>query len=1042
MPFDDKGNWIPKTRKAAEAFLSSLEEESRDIPHDVQTKINSLVQTILQGNSNLVALNINRNKSLVNVLSKGTAPVDIIIPVYSGLQVLIPCLGSIQERTQWPYKLIIVDDASPDEHTRDWLRDWQQNNPQHMVLFNKKNRGFAATVNRGIEAGTSPYICVLNSDTIVTDKWLLKMVMALEADECNKIVNPCTNNTALIDVPLQPGYDYNDMNRAIEKLSPHRYPEIMPTGFCFMMERSLINQIGLFDEGYSRGYGEETDHWMRTITRVVDGQVSNWRAVLADDTYIFHERGSSFSIIGAEETMGHRKAGASRFHKIWPQFPAWQRTFDLKKALNQLRTPIASTFISKEKPKYRICFVVYSTENCGGMKVITDIVNVLNEINVEAKVAHIKRNPESITTPLQSLRSGPVIFDGEADFIQNFEERVFNEGIVVAATGELMSAVAAVTVNKPKLTAVHLSQSDDTSIAPTEALKKSIADANKLAEYTFTNSKWLAKKMAKGVSVHGSFGPGYDHTLFYPRGRENGDERPTVMVSLGNTVYPFKGHHRGIVFCDELHRLCKANSKEVRIIASGVDAIAVSPYIVGLGVLNQQQFAKILGTEVDIYCDPAHNHSYGLPSLEAMASGAVPVCWNNKGVFEYATNDQDAIVLGNKKTPKELAERVYSLLFNEPKRLAGLRDAGLKTVKKLHRSAAIKEFIDLLETTLNLNPVRKKIAMITPHLRKHGGPTTILSTANLLHDAGHDVTLYSIYADIAPDIQKIAKVPIRLDWQEIAPCDVLITNSDNPYNHVFMDMAHVTKKVMFKLSHNPRFKESENSSLNLNWDAIVTSTQWLKEACEKTTEGWKYTPKEAKQVGWYHYGHKDFSVLPSQRSFGSSRGSIAIGTLVHPHPLKGTKDTLEVFRAMLTKYPSKLQLVTVGDDVPFSKAKPPWLNYVLNASRQEMAQVMRQMDIWLVGSYTEGLGRMTLEAMSSGCAIVATNTGAEFLKDGENCILVEPGDINGMNRAIDSLITSDKLRNHLVSAGYKTAEAASDPTEYITNWNAIIGDLF
>jgi glycosyltransferase involved in cell wall biosynthesis len=103
---------------------------------------------------------------------------------------------------------------------------------------------------------------------------------------------------------------------------------------------------------------------------------------------------------------------------------------------------------------------------------------------------------------------------------------------------------------------------------------------------------------------------------------------------------------------------------------------------------------------------------------------------------------------------------------------------------------------------------------------------------------------------------------------------------------------------------------------------------------------------------------------------------------------------------------------------------------------------MKQVDIWVVASHTEGLGRMTLEAMSAGCAIVATDTGAEFLKDGENCLLVKPGDINGLNKATDMLIADDNLRKKLIEGGYTTASAAADPAEYVQRWNNIIGDLF
>ncbi|KKL28298.1 hypothetical protein LCGC14_2376540, partial [marine sediment metagenome] len=544
------------------------------------------------------------------VLKKGVKSVDIVVPVYGGLQVVIPCLNSIINRTNWPYKIIVVDDCSPDTATREWIKAWGEANPQHEVIFNKKNRGFAPTVNRGINFGDGHYICVMNSDVIVTENWLFKMVMALEADERNQIVNPATNNTAVINVPLQEGYDYQDMNRAFELLSTHEYPEIMPTGFCFMMRRSLVDTIGGFDEAYI-SYGEETDFWMRALTKVVNGALPSWRAVLADDTYLFHERGSSFSVMGTEEHMGYRVTGRDRFHSIWPQFKDWEKSFDIKKSLGVLRQQIATDIIKKTNPKYNIVFVVYSTEPCGGMKVIADTVNYLNEVGVEAKVAHILRTSESGTKALPSLRSGPVLFAGVSDFIQTFEERVFSEGIVVAATGELMAAVVALTGGNSRLTSLHLSQSDDAGIAPTTEMKKEIGIANKLADFTITNSKWVGKKMGKHVKVSGTFSPGYDNTLFYPRGRDQGDDRPTVLVSLGNLMYPFKGHNRGIEMACALDVMCRQNNKEIRILANGVDTVKNSPFIIGLGILNQTRFANVLGTQVDVYCDPAHNHSYG-----------------------------------------------------------------------------------------------------------------------------------------------------------------------------------------------------------------------------------------------------------------------------------------------------------------------------------------------------------------------------------------------------------------------------------------------
>jgi glycosyltransferase involved in cell wall biosynthesis len=255
-------------------------------------------------------------------------------------------------------------------------------------------------------------------------------------------------------------------------------------------------------------------------------------------------------------------------------------------------------------------------------------------------------------------------------------------------------------------------------------------------------------------------------------------------------------------------------------------------------------------------------------------------------------------------------------------------------------------------------------------------------------------------------------------------------------------MAHIKKKVMFKLSHNERFKDLESKSLDLGWDTIATSTQWLQDACEKTTDGWDYVPHAAKRVGWYHYGHEVFNLNAHRRQFGDKEKGITVGTLIHAHPLKGTNEALQVMNAITQKYPGTVRMVGVGEVPDFSKNKPPWLNYIAGASREEMAMVMAQVDIWLVASHTEGLGRMTLEAMSSACAIVATDTQAEFLVDGVNCMLSEIGDVNGLTNCVDILYNDTPKKEGIITAGVATATKAADPTEYIHNWNKIIGDLF
>jgi glycosyltransferase involved in cell wall biosynthesis len=73
--------------------------------------------------------------------------------------------------------------------------------------------------------------------------------------------------------------------------------------------------------------------------------------------------------------------------------------------------------------------------------------------------------------------------------------------------------------------------------------------------------------------------------------------------------------------------------------------------------------------------------------------------------------------------------------------------------------------------------------------------------------------------------------------------------------------------------------------------------------------------------------------------------------------------------------------------------------------------------------WDEPWGLVPLEAMAVGRPVVATGRGgsAEYLVDGENCLLVEPGDPNALREAVERLAASPRLRATLRTGGFATA---------------------
>lgn len=87
------------------------------------------------------------------------------------------------------------------------------------------------------------------------------------------------------------------------------------------------------------------------------------------------------------------------------------------------------------------------------------------------------------------------------------------------------------------------------------------------------------------------------------------------------------------------------------------------------------------------------------------------------------------------------------------------------------------------------------------------------------------------------------------------------------------------------------------------------------------------------------------------------------------------------------------------------------LYHGLIREESKIKEILRASDVLVVPSYSEGMPTVILEAMASGCAIIATNVGAvceEVSK--ENGWLIEPGDELSLKHSIiDAIATSDDI---------------------------------
>jgi glycosyltransferase involved in cell wall biosynthesis len=86
-------------------------------------------------------------------------------------------------------------------------------------------------------------------------------------------------------------------------------------------------------------------------------------------------------------------------------------------------------------------------------------------------------------------------------------------------------------------------------------------------------------------------------------------------------------------------------------------------------------------------------------------------------------------------------------------------------------------------------------------------------------------------------------------------------------------------------------------------------------------------------------------------------------------------------------------------------------------------QLLRMANIYVLPSYSEGMPYGVIEAMACGLPVICTNVGSipEVVTDGENGLLITPGDINALAKSILQLVKDRNLVNKITKANQEKA---------------------
>jgi len=161
---------------------------------------------------------------------------------------------------------------------------------------------------------------------------------------------------------------------------------------------------------------------------------------------------------------------------------------------------------------------------------------------------------------------------------------------------------------------------------------------------------------------------------------------------------------------------------------------------------------------------------------------------------------------------------------------------------------------------------------------------------------------------------------------------------------------------------------------------------------------------------------------------------------------KGIRQLVEAFSVLAFRHPA-LQLGVLGAGIPvlrvladFPEPLRSRVAVLPPLSHSDCAEVLLEYDIFLLPSFFEGTPLTLIEGMYTGIPVITTATAGmkDVIEDGQNGLLIPPGNAGEIVRAVERLMADASLRERL------GRQAFADATRKYT-WQAaaeVVNDVY
>ena len=260
------------------------------------------------------------------------------------------CVASVLCFTPNIIEIIIINNGHPDSISEFIKR------PGITIINNKENMGWMGSINQGIAISNGEFIMFLNDDTQILDAnftWLNNLLQVFKYDKIGA-VGPISN----VVMGTQNMFSVGKF--------PRIYLTTLLIGFCVMVRKSVIDEIGLLDEELHGG--DDFDYSIRI-------RKAGYHLAVNREVFVYHHGFQTGIRVHGDKWLHEDSQDRTNIEIIRKHgLKAWQELLSFQTyTLNDTGIPdIEGDIVRSLVPKYGDIYEV----GCGTQKTLPNVIGV------------------------------------------------------------------------------------------------------------------------------------------------------------------------------------------------------------------------------------------------------------------------------------------------------------------------------------------------------------------------------------------------------------------------------------------------------------------------------------------------------------------------------------------------------------------------------------------------------------------------------------------------------------------------------------------